>query len=397
VKHRRWLVAALVIAALGLLGAKRPSGMGDVVEVRHWSYPDYTRVVVEFDHPVVSSDVGHLPANRKAGRPERLYVDVEGVWVGRDYEDGIPVVDGLLQGVRLGQNTLTKTRVVIDVETYQRHRLIVLTHPHRLVLDVYGPRLKGEGLTWSGGEGESPSNARTRLPIDLRSIQTVVLDPGHGGRDPGAIGVGGLREKDVTLKLARALAPRLAKRGFRVAFTREDDRTVSLEERTAIAEASRGDIFVSLHANASKRRSLNGIETYYLDKDYERHSVTVAARENGIEPSEVNALQRTLANFRVSENSLHSRKLAQLVHEEVIEGLTSTRRPVRDLGVKKGPFYVLFLSDTPAILVEAGFLTNRKDAKRLADSAYIDTVAEQIAAALERYRASTQPVVARGE
>ena len=395
-KQRRWLVAVLVITAAGLLGAKRPKGLGDVVEVRHWSYPDYTRVVVEFDHPVVSSDVEYLPADLRAGRPERLYVDVEGVWVGRRFEDGFPVIDGLLQGVRLGQNTLTKTRVVIDVETYQRHRLLVLTHPHRLVLDVYGPRVKGEGLSWPGAGTDASKRAPARLPSELRPVQTVILDPGHGGRDPGAIGIGGLREKDVTLRLAQALAPQLAKQGFRVAFTREDDRTVSLEERTAIAEAARGDLFVSLHANASKRRSLNGIETYYLDEDYERHSVTVAARENGIEPKEVNALQHTLAKFRVSKISLQSRKLAHLVQFEIIKGLNSARRPVQDLGVKKGPFYVLFLSDTPAILVEAGFLTNRKEANRLADSTYIDTVAEQIADALVRYRAAAQQVAAMG-
>lgn len=395
-RKRSWLLAALIIVAMGLLGAKRPKGLGDVVEVRHWSYPDYTRVVVELDHPVASSAAFHLPADRKAGRPERLYVDIDRVWVGRRFEGGFPVVDGLLQGVRLGQNTLTTTRVVIDVENYENHRLFTLTHPHRLVLDVYGPRVKGQGLGWPGG-GDASKRPPARLPSELRPVQTVVLDPGHGGRDPGAIGVGGLREKVVTLRLAQALAPRLAKRGFRVAFTREDDRTVSLEERTAIAEAARGDLFVSLHANASRRRSLNGVETYYLDEDYERHSVTVAARENGIPPKEVNALQHTLAKFRVSKNSVQSRKLANLVQEEIIEGLSDKRRPVQDLGVKKGPFYVLFLSDTPAILVEAGFVTNRKEANRLADSTYIDTVAEQIADALVRYRAAAPQVAVRGD
>ncbi len=385
--RRLWLTLALITTAVGLLGVKRPSGLGDVVEVRHWSYPDYTRVVVEFDRSVSSSDVRHLRADRAASRPERLYVDVDGIWVGRRFESGIQVGDGLLQGVRLGQNTLHKTRVVIDVESYQRHRLLVLTHPHRLVVDVYGPRKRG---------GRRSERAPARLPQEMRPVRTVILDPGHGGQDPGAIGVGGLREKTVTLKLAKALAPRLIKRGFRVEFTRESDRTVTLEERTAIAEAKRGDLFVSLHANASRRRSLNGIETYYLDKDYERHSVTVAARENGIEPAEVNALQRTLANLRVSENSLYSRRLARLVQTEIIDGLTRTKRPVQDLGVKKGPFYVLFLSDTPAILVEAGFITNRKEAKRLADSRYIDTVAEEIASALSRYRAATAQVAVRG-
>jgi N-acetylmuramoyl-L-alanine amidase len=113
-------------------------------------------------------------------------------------------------------------------------------------------------------------------------LQTVVLDPGHGGNDPGAIGVGWLREKDVTLRLARSLKPKLEARGFSVVMTRNGDRTLSLEERTAIAENARGDVFVSLHANAAPRRGLHGIETYYPDENHERHSETVVARENGI-------------------------------------------------------------------------------------------------------------------
>ena len=386
-------VAALVLLSLALLGAKRPGNLGDVVEVRYWSYPDYTRVVVELTRPI-SSQVRHLPANAKAQRPERLYLDLDGVWVGRRFADGITVGDGLLEGVRLGQNTLTRTRLVIDVEHYERHRLFTLTSPHRLVVDVYGPRDGGESLTWPEA-GDRRNREPSRLPMEMRPVQTVVLDAGHGGRDPGAIGVGGVREKDVTLSLAKALKPRLEKRGFKVVLTRSGDRSVSLEERTAIAEAARGDLFVSLHANASRRRSLRGVETYYLDEDYARHSLTLAARENGIETADVDDLQRTVARFRVSETSTHSRRLAHLVHGEIVEGLKRQRRPVKDLGVKKGPFYVLFLSDTPAILVEAGFLTNRAAAKRLADRKYLEAVADEIANGLNRYRESRSQVAAR--
>jgi N-acetylmuramoyl-L-alanine amidase len=235
-----------------------------------------------------------------------------------------------------------------------------------------------------------------RLPTDMRPVQTVVIDPGHGGRDPGAIGLGGLREKDVTLRLAKILKKRLEERGFRVVTTRDADRSVSLEERTAIAESVRGDLFVSLHANASKRKSLRGIETYYLDQDYERHSLTVAARENGVEREAVNALQRTVARFRVSETSTHSQEMAELVHGELVEGLTAAKWTVRDLGVKKGPFYVLFLSDTPAILVEAGFLTNRRDAGRLRNAKYLQALATEIADGLSRYRDSKPQIAYRG-
>ncbi len=392
--RRGLLLLALVLATgAGGLGVKRPPNLGDLVEIRHWSYPDYTRVVVELDRHV-ESQVRHLAANRGAKRPERLYLDLEGVWVGKRFPGGIPVGDGLLKGVRVGQNTLTRTRVVIDVEHYERHRLLTLTHPDRLVVDVYGPRERGETLEWPSREG-SERRSPARLPMDMRPVQTVVLDPGHGGRDPGAVGIGGLREKDVTLRLARELAPKLEALGFRVVLTRDDDRTLSLEERTARAVASRGDLFVSLHANAARRRGVHGIETYYLDANYERHSLTVAARENGISPSQVDALQRTVARLRVSETSTHSERLAGLVHRQIVSGLPKPFRPVQDLGVKKGPFYVLFLSDMPAILVEAGFLTNKKEARRLRNGKYLDAVAGQIAAGLDRYREDALQVALR--
>jgi N-acetylmuramoyl-L-alanine amidase len=365
-------VAALLLTATCLLGVERPRGLSDVADLRHWSYPDYTRIVVETTRPVtLSSDVKHLPADAAAGRPERLYIDLEGLWVGTDHLDGVRLSDGLLQGFRLGQFTLEKTRLVLDLERYQRHRLLQLTHPDRVVIDVYGRR----------GGALSPA----LLPPPLRPVRTVVLDPGHGGRDPGAIGVRGLREKDVNLRIARALGRELEERGFRVIYTRNDDRSLDLEQRTAIAEGSDGDLYVSIHANAARRRSVRGIETYYLDENHERHALTVAARENGIPRHQVNALQRTLAKLRVSELSPHSKRLATMVHQEVISGMPRRYREP-DLGVKKGPFYVLFLSSMPAILIETGFLTNREDAKRLRSADYHEAVAERIAIGLSQYR-----------
>jgi len=381
-------VATLVIAATALLlvGVKRPNGLSDVVEVRHWSYADYTRVVVETTKAVqLKAPIRHLGADLSAKRPERLYIDLGGLWVGRRFVDGIELGDGLLRGVRLGQNTLDTTRLVLDLQHYAHHRLIVLEHPHRVVIDVFGHR--------TPSPGETPES---RLRVGERPVQTVMLDAGHGGRDPGAIGVGGVREKQITLKIAKALGSELTKRGFRVLYTRENDRTISLEERTAMAEAARADLFVSIHANSAPRRSVHGIETYYLDKNHERHSLRVAARENGVPRDQVDDLQRILARLRVGELSIYSRELAQLVQSEVVNGLPGPYR-VNDLGVKKGPFYVLFLSDTPAILIEAGFVTNRNEARRLADDGYIDAVARQIASGVTRYRDNSSTMALRSE
>jgi len=391
--RRLWRHVLFGIASLALLGAQGHPDQGNVVAVRHWSYPDYTRVVIELDRPVSEkTDLRRLPPNPEAERPERLYIDIDGIWVGRRFAEGVPVGDGLLGAIRIGQNTREAIRVVLDLDAYVSHRVMTLAHPDRLVIDVYGPREGGETLRWPEKEsGEAP-----RLPAGMREIRTVVLDPGHGGRDPGAVGVGGLKEKDVTLRLARALSPLLEARGFDVVLTRQDDTKLGLEERTALAEAARGDLFVSLHANAAPRRSVHGIETYYLDENHERHSLTVASRENGVPRGQLSDLQRTLARLRVSEVSPHSYRLAKLVQNQIVAGMPARRKP-RDLGVKKGPFYVLFLSSMPAILLEAGFLTNSNEAKLLRDGHYLDALAEQVAEAISDYRRKPATVALRGD
>ena len=376
-RRRAALLFSLVLLLPLLLGVDRPRGLGDVRDVRTWSHENFTRVVVELTRPV-EAEVRQLGANREAGKPARLYVDLEGIWVGRDYSDGIEIGDGLLRGVRLGQNTLRTTRVVIDLERYEKHRLLTLRSPHRVVIDVYGPR--------SGSAMQRPSPSRPGLT--MRQIRKVVIDPGHGGRDPGAIGIGGVRETDVNLKLAKRLASRLEARNFEVVMTRRDDRYLDLEQRTVLAESANGDLFVSVHCNASRRRGTRGIEIYYLDEDHERHSLDVAARENDVPRSELDTLQRTLAKLRVSETGARSKSLATAVHEDIVGELAANRRTrsMPDLGVKKGPFYVLFLSSMPSILVESGFLTNREDARLLRSDPYLDMLAEGMARGLERYR-----------
>ena len=376
------VAVSLVLLLPVLLGVTRPKGLGDVTDVRTWSHPDYTRVVIELTRPV-ETEVKRLTADPEAGRPDRLYLDLTGIWVGRDFEAGIPIQDGLLRDLRLGQNTLTKARLVIDLQRYDRHRLLILRSPHRVVVDVYGRRNGGETLRWPRPEGSVPNS---RLSIPLRRIHTVVIDPGHGGKDPGAIGIGGLREKDVNLRLAKMIGTRLEKRGFKVVYTRSKDLSLTLEERTVIAEAANGDLFVSVHANASTRRGTRGIEIYSLDENHERHSLDVAARENGVSPSEIDSLQRAMAKLHVSEVSDHSVRLAESVHDSLLLGLRKKYRNVPDLGVKKGPFYVLFLSSMPAILLESGFLTNRQDAKLLRSEKYLMAMAEHVASGLGEYR-----------
>jgi N-acetylmuramoyl-L-alanine amidase len=397
-------VSRLRLALLGLLlapllGVQRPGGLGDVVDVRHWSYEDYTRVVVELTRPVETT-LHRLPPDPRTRRPERLYLDLPGIWVGLRYKEPIPVGDGLLRDVRVGQNTRTRSRVVIDLARYERHRIFRLSSPHRIVVDVFGrPDTRGRGEAPGGPAGPQtrpPRPGPGALPVELRSVHTVVVDAGHGGRDPGAVGVGGVREKDVTLGIARELARRLEDRGFRVVMTRTGDQTLGLEERTAFAEGVGGDVFVSIHANAAPRRAAQGIETYYLDRGHERHTLRVAARENGVPPGELDELQRTVAGLRVTEMSRHSAHLAHAVHERLLRGVLADVGGTRDLGVKQGPFHVLFLANMPSILVETGFVTNRTEARRLRSGYYQSVVAEHVARGLSRYRSEHGSVAVAG-
>ena len=341
-----------------------------VRDLRYWSHPGFTRVVVELSG-------ARSPKVERLENPTRLYLDFDGVKLPPQLAKTLRVNDGLLRRVRFAQNTLQRARLVLDLDRYGRHRLFTLPAPSRVVLDVYGTSARARA------RNKMPTAARAEKPV------TVVLDPGHGGRDPGAIGVGGLREKDLTLAVALDLRKRLRARGFRVVMTREADDTLSLEERTARAEGAGGDVFISLHANAA-RRGAHGVETYYLDSSNEHHTLRVAARESGVAPSELDALDRELSKLRLTDTSRASAALASGVHKNVVGQIEKVFSSVRDLGVKQGPFHVLFLSSVPAVLIEMGFVTNPREARRLRRPLYQQVVAEQIARALSSYRREQQ-------
>lgn len=394
-------LVALLLAPLALRAEDEHADRTKVRAVRHWSYDAYTRVVIELSAPVRTA-AQRLPADSAAGRPDRLYFDLPGVWVGHDWDTPQPVGDGLLAAIRLGQHQSGAARAVIDLARYERHRVFALTGPDRLVIDVFGPRARAlpeppppdPGADLAQAEGEAAATAPS-APAPVRPL-LVVLDPGHGGNDPGTVGARGVREKDITLAVARSAKKRLEARGFRVLLTRDADRALSLEERTAIAEGANGDLFVSIHVNAAPRPRVRGIETYYLDANHERHALRVAARESGVDPGQLDELQRVLAGFKVSEVGSRSALLAQSVHHEVVGGVRQAYGSVSDLGVKRGPFHVLFLSDAPSVLVEIGFLSNPTEAARLRSPLYREVIAEQIARGLSRFRRESAPRLAGG-
>ncbi|GAC1559096.1 MAG: hypothetical protein NVS2B9_20870 [Myxococcales bacterium] len=207
----------------------------------------------------------------------------------------------------------------------------------------------------------------------------MVIDPGHGGRDAGAIGPHGLREKDVALSIARKLASRLRAQGLEVVLTRDRDVFVPLDDRTRIANEARADLFVSIHCNAARKRKLSGVETWTLNVASNRYAARLAAFENAADERTVSDLRLILADLATKANASDARELASSVQTSLVRNLRSRVGSVRDNGVKQALFYVLLGTHMPSILVETAFLSNPEEEKRLRSARYQDGTAEAIA------------------
>ena len=216
-------------------------------------------------------------------------------------------------------------------------------------------------------------------------VRRVIIDPGHGGHDTGAIGKSGTREKDVTLAISLKLAAELKERGLEVILTRDDDRYVRLESRAQFANDSRGDLFISVHCNSAPNAKLHGVETYTLNISSDRYSIRLAARENASTEKGISDLQFILADLATKANTGESTRLASLVQKSLVSQLSQDYSGIKDLGTKEALFYVLLGVKMPAILVETSFLSHAEEEARLGSEEYQDAVAQAIAQGVEDF------------
>lgn len=217
----------------------------------------------------------------------------------------------------------------------------------------------------------------------------IVLDPGHGGEEGGAKNIDGLLEKDLTLDIALRLEKILNQNtGFRVFLTRRTDKFVSLGERTELANDKDADLFISLHVNASPNKSAYGIETYYLDNTDDKSSRKLAERENKsltFGSGKIDDLQFMLSDLIQSAKQEESIVLANNVQDELVKHLDKKWRGIKNLGVKKAPFYVLVGAHMPCILVETLFIDNYQDAKKLSNENFRQDIAHALYVAILRF------------
>ena len=349
-----------------------------VKPLRSWSTADYTRVVIEVSRPVVFRET-LLPNGGNGSR--RLAVVLYGSRFPAAQQCLLPVGDGLLKQVGCEQYSGSSVRLVLETESVADYKIFSLEDPFRVVVDLTG-REEIEVKPVPVFAGGPPSLAQ-QLGLGIRRI---VLDAGHGGKDPGAMGLRGIKEKDVTLRVARRTAERLKATGlFDVELTRDRDIFIPLEERTAIANSRNGDLFVSIHVNANPERTVKGVETYFLDLARNKNAMRIAALENASSTRQLSDLQDILLDIMSNAKMDESAKLAEAIQTSMVHGLASGYGRVENLGVKRAPFIVLIGAQMPAVLTEIAFLTNPQEARRLQDSNYIDQVAKAIVEGLKGY------------
>ena len=380
--------------------AASADGFATVMNIRKLSTSTYTRVVIDLDKPAEYID--HLlKMDQKLQKPRRLYLDLKNTKIGKDIESSIPIKDGLLWSARAGQYNPDTVRVVLDIDNISRYKTFRLHDPFRIVVDVHGDKNTAgadNGNTKTGAAGkksvQKPKNPDETISLARQlglTVKRIVIDPGHGGKDPGCIFNGGIKEKDITLSLAKKLKTKIeSKLGCEVLLTRTTDTFIPLDERTAFATSKNADLFISLHVNAHKQSNIFGIETYFLNPASDRQAVMVAARENATSEKNISDLQSILKEMLQATKISESSKLASMVQNGMINDVKKKYTPYKSLGVKQAPFYVLVGAEMPAILIETGFITNSTERIRLLNENYKEALSEGIVGGIESYMKSIE-------
>jgi len=365
----------LFAVALFLFLTPRAHAGLTVESVRHWIAPDHTRIVI---------DVSGAPKFRSLSlpNPPRIVVEVANAKFAPSVTE-LPVSNGLVSKVRI--NVLPKhiAQIVVDLVRDSEFNVFylkkVVDKPHRIVIDIKNP---------AAAEVKTQAKETVRK-LKEKSVRIVVIDPGHGGEDPGALGPRGIREKDICLKMARDLKKNIDEmEGVKAFLTRNGDYFLPLRRRTQIAKELGADVFVSIHANASRSKRAFGTEVYFLSASgaSDEAAREVAARENeadlagGIPPETEDDIVSILTDMKQSNIQARSSELA----EKVMDSLSRHDKLVTR-GVKQARFTVLKSADFPSILAEIAFISNASEAALLKSDEFHDDVAKLLAGALKDY------------
>lgn len=383
------------------------SGAEEPVEVkglRHWTTDESARVVIDLSGPVEFT-------RDTLSNPDRLFFDLKNAKVAKDLQKSFEINGQVLKSVRVGQFNATTVRAVFDLETNTYDfKVLNLEDPPRLVIDILTKRASGKKNETKQDPKFVPKPSpkiemKPDMNTEARLMQRrIVIDPGHGGHDPGAVGPSGLYEKDVVLDIALR-ARNILKREYphyEVVLTRETDVFIPLPRRAALANRMNADFFLSIHANASPNRQARGIETYLLNWTNDEQALRVAARENDISLKKMKEVQSELgvilASLERESKRDDSVKLAGFIQKALVSEMRPHYPRVHDLGVKQALFYVLVDAKMPSALAEVAFISNPEEEQLLADEAYRQQIARSLVSGINAYFSTApQPRMASRE
>jgi N-acetylmuramoyl-L-alanine amidase len=417
-----------------------PARSNDVVTIRgvtRTALTDGVRVSIEMDGEA-------LYHQERLENPSRIFFDVKAARPAPALVDAaLKYSDDVVREIRLGRHPQNTTRVVMDAAGIESYTVFTLYNPYRIVVDfrrvgavaaslsplplavragqrlelpavppVVTPQAAAAGRASSilvVDKGPLPLASRQAAPPALSApavpaansngqfslarqlglgVSRIVIDAGHGGHDPGAHG-NGINESELVLDVAlRARAILAARPGVDVVMTRDTDVFIPLEERTAIANRQSADLFLSIHANASRNSKAHGIETYFLNFASNPEAEAVAARENSASGKTMHSLPEIVRAIALNNKIDESRDFADTVQKSMVRKLAARNAQLKDLGVKQAPFVVLIGAGMPSVLAEISFVTNRQEGQLLKTPAYRQQIAEALADAVVQYQKS---------
>ncbi|HEY6085414.1 MAG TPA: N-acetylmuramoyl-L-alanine amidase, partial [Nitrospira sp.] len=346
-----------------------------------------TRLVLDLDRRMRTP-------KRPASQAEGIVIDIPNATLSRSALNKLSK-GTLAKPFIIAQEADHSVSVSLPAGSFQSYKLLSLSDPPRLVVDVIPTIQPGsKPIAELTEPALLPDPPPQPLPPRTKSFKTIVIDPGHGGKDPGAHGQRGTEEKDITLRVALRLRDILSKEpAIRVLMTRDRDVFVELEDRAKFANGNEADLFVSIHVNSHPQRSVRGIEIYHFGEAKDQRALEVAARENGTPLNSTGiGWEYLVADLLATKKIEASLELAWNTKEAMITHLNGHYALV-DHGVKTAPFYVLRFTSMPSILAEIAYISNSAEEELLRNSTFTNRIAESLHEGLKTYlTASKQPV-----
>ncbi len=364
--------------------------------LRAYKRNDIVQLRVELDaskrkNNLVTWAVEFEPAREETNSPPRLILTLNNTTTAPDTKPGHKYQDmGIVSKYVVDYSKRNSTIVIIDFDELAAYYAYFDKASSSIIIETTSNAKKlTKGISTKNITKKSDSESAEQLARDFAiqmglNVKTIVIDPGHGGKDPGAVH-NGITEKNLVLTLARQLGDELEKLGFAVKYTREADEFLTLSQRARIAEEYDADLFISVHTNAAENKKLAGVETYYLDYTNST-SEHVALRENGEKLSKnLGKIDDVVAELALRARLYESERLATFVQRNMYGNVNRKGFDVQNGGIKGSVFRVLDESSMPGILLEVGYISNNYDAKNLKNNAFIRSLAHGVAQGVNAY------------